>query len=70
MNIDKIIKAIAKKHGVSEAEVRKDMQSALYAAYTSASDSFTTTLQQDIPHKGIMPTPEEFIEYVAKSVKK
>lgn len=61
MNMKKIYKKIAKKHGVTPAEVERDMKEAIQAAY------FKPTLYaQCVPREGDIPTPEEFISYAAK----
>lgn len=71
MSMRKIYKQIAKKHGVTVAEVRADIQSAITAAYTepSSDNEITKAYQNRIPRKGEIPTPEEFIHYVTKVTK-
>lgn len=59
----KIYRQIAKKHGVSIAEVKCDMQDAIDAAYQNPN-----TVAQAVPRKGAVPTPDEFITHVAKRV--
>lgn len=61
----KILKKIAKEHGVTVEEVRRDMQEAINEAYKNP-----TTEAQSVPRKGDVPTPEEFIKYVADTIKK
>lgn len=59
----KIYRQIAKKHGVSVAEVKRDMQEAIDAAYQNPNSAAMT-----VPRKGAVPTPDEFIAHVAKRV--
>lgn len=47
------------------------MQAALEHAYKNApTDGVTKAYQNKVPRKGEVPTPEEFISYVATEVKK
>lgn len=59
-----IIRKIAKKHGVSVEEVRRDMQAAINAAYVNPGAAALS-----VPKKGDVPTPEEFINYCTRVVK-
>lgn len=61
MNMRKIYRKIAKKQGVSVAEVKKDMQEAIDMSFLSAN-----LYTRSIPCKGEKPTPSEFISYAAK----
>jgi len=66
-----IYRKVAKKHGVSVDEVKEEMQKALNHAYTNTSnDAVTRVCQNQVPSKGEMPTPDEFIRYAANKVKK
>lgn len=56
-----VIRKIAKQNGVSVAEVRRDMQAAIDAAYTNAN-----AVALAVPRKGEVPTPEEFIIHCAE----
>ena len=58
-----IIRKVARKHGVSVAEVRRDMQLAINAAYEKPNAAALA-----VPRKGAIPTPEEFIKYIANVV--
>lgn len=60
MNMKKIYKQIAKKHGVSVAEVKRDMQEAINAAY--AEPNFYANY---VERKNEIPTPEELIIHLA-----
>jgi len=64
MNMKKIYKAIAKKHGVTAAEVKRDMQTAIDETYkTASSHALRVHREED------KPTPEELIAHVARRVK-
>lgn len=57
---------IAKKHGVSVSEVKGDMQVAITAAYTDPGRNLINIKAQNaVPHKGDIPTNDEFVRYVA-----
>jgi len=60
----KMYREIAKKHGVTVAEVKRDMQEAINEAYISPNQS-----AQGIKRKGDIPTPNEFINHIAKKIK-
>ena len=61
MNMKKIYKKIARKHGVSVEQAKKDVQEAIDITFMSPS-----FYARSIPCKGEKPTPEEFISYVSK----
>lgn len=70
MSMRKIYRKVAKKHGVSVKEVKEEMQKALDHAYTNTpDDGVTEAYQKQVPSKGEIPTPEEFIRYAANKVK-
>ena len=70
MNERKIIRTVAKKYGISLAQVRAEIQESIRIAYEQTpTDSITAAYQNRIPRQGNIPTPEEFIAYVAKQVK-
>lgn len=70
MNMRNIYRKIAKKHGVSVAEVKRDMQAAIDYAYKNDNKPDSEkALQESIPHKGEVPTVEEFIKEVSRKVK-
>ncbi|MBQ8144682.1 MAG: hypothetical protein IJ452_06710 [Butyricicoccus sp.] len=60
MNYKKICRRIAKKYGVSEEEVRCEMQRALENA---------AALPEELVRKGSRVTAKEFIAYAAKQIK-
>jgi indole-3-glycerol phosphate synthase len=66
----KIYREVAKKHGVSVKEVKEEMQKALDHAYSNtADDGVIVAYQKQVPSKGDIPTPEEFIKYAVNKVK-
>lgn len=60
MSMRKIYREIAKKHGVSIADVKRDMQAAIDAAYIKPNRHAL-----EVSRRGDKPTPEEFIAYMA-----
>lgn len=58
MNMKKVYRRIAKEHGVTVAEVKRNIQEAINTAYVKPN-----LYAQCIPHKGEVPTIEEFIIY-------
>jgi hypothetical protein len=60
----KVYKQIARKYGVSVAEVRRDMQAAINEAYENPNAAALA-----VPKKGAIPTPEEFISHIAGKVR-
>ncbi len=72
MDINKILGQVAEADGVSIEEVKKEMQAAISAAYQNPSDDGgrTEARQKEVPCRGEIPTPEEFIRYAAWKLKK
>ena len=71
MSMRKVYREVARKNGVSVAEVKRDMQAAIDHAYTNTpNDGITGAWQNRVPRKGEIPTAEEFIRYAAKDVKR
>lgn len=72
MDINKILGQVAEADGVSIEEVKKEMQAAISAAYQNPSDDggITEARQKEVPCRGEIPTPEEFIRYAAWKLKK
>lgn len=69
MSMRKIYRQIAKKHGVSVADVKRDMQEAInYAYQNTPNDGVTGAYQNRVPRTGDIPTTEEFIRYASKRV--
>lgn len=68
MNIDEIIKQVAKVHNTTPEEVYAEMQIALDAAFQS-SDPEVQKEWAKIPFKGNHPTPEDVITYLVSQLK-
>lgn len=70
MKMKKIMKEIAREHGVTVKEVREEMQKAITEAWTNPPDDggVTAAYQRRVPCRGQVPTPEEFIRYAAKEL--
>lgn len=69
MNVKNALQAIADREGVSISEVRKEIQAAIDEGMKST-DKSVQEYWSKIPRKGMKPTPEEVINYIAKSIKK
>ena len=71
MSIAIIYEEIAKKHGVTPEEVRREMQAAITMAYTAPENDneITKAKQRQVSCKGEIPTPEEMIEYLSRKVR-
>ena len=63
----KAIIEVARKNGISVAEVRKEMEFAIDAAMKNP-DPMTKRVWDECFPNGKKPTPEEFIVYIAKKV--
>ena len=59
----KIYREIAKKHGVTVAEVKREMQETITEAYNDS--SFHARCAN---RKGESPTVDEFIDYIARKI--
>lgn len=69
MSMRKIYRKVARKYGVSVKEVKEEMQKALEYAYTNTpDDGVTEAYQKQVPSKGEIPTPDEFIRYVVNKI--
>ena len=69
MKAKSAIKQIADREGISVSEVRKEIQTAIDEGMKST-DKSVQAYWSRIPRKGTKPTPEEVINFIAKSVKK
>jgi len=69
MNVKNALQTIADREGISISEVRKEIQSAIDEGMKSTDKSVQENWSK-IPRKGVNPTPEEVINYIAKSIKK
>lgn len=63
------IEQIADREGVSVSEVRREIQAAIDEGMKST-DKSVQAYWSRIPRKGAKPTPEEVIDFIAKSIKK
>ena len=61
----KTYRQLAKKHGMSIGEIKREMQTAIDAAYQNPAPGAL-----DVPRMGDIPTVEEFINYSAKQILK
>ncbi|MCI8879291.1 MAG: hypothetical protein HFH28_01050 [Clostridiaceae bacterium] len=61
------IRATAKKRGVSEKEVRREIEKAIAQAWSDSSGK-TAAMQREVPCAGEMPTPEELIAFVMEKI--
>lgn len=62
------LKKLAKQKGISEKEVRREIEIAIAEAMKSPEPQ-AQVFWESIPHKGEQPTPEEVITYIADMVK-
>lgn len=69
MKVKKAISKVALKNGVSENEVRAEIQKVIDKCMKN-NDPKTMELWKKIPRKGKKLTPEEFIDYMAESVRR
>jgi len=65
----KAISKLARRKGVSEAEIRKEIQIAIDMGMANP-DPNARALWEEMMRKGIKPTPDEFIVYMAERVKR
>ena len=71
MSMRNIYRIIAKEHGVTVAEVKREMQAAIDYIYKKIDKSESEMIiQESIPRKNGIPTTEEFITSVAHKIKK
>ncbi len=70
MNL-KIYRQLAKKHGVAAEEIRRDMHSALNAAYEKPSRTPESIRAQSAVLRGAnVPTPEEFLRHAVREFRR
>lgn len=60
----KLARKVAKAHGVSVKEVRKESQAAIDYAYKR-----TNFYAGQVPHAGANPTPDEFVAHAARAAR-
>lgn len=68
MKAKKAITKIAAESGVTEKEVREEIQKAINEGMKSK-DPQAIELWKNCPKKGAAPTPEELIDYIVKIAK-
>lgn len=70
MSMRRILRKVARENGVTLAEVRTEIQTAIETAYQNppVDGGVIKANQQRVPRKGEIPTPEEFIRYSARQV--
>lgn len=67
--MERVITQIAQRHGVTEAEVRRDITEAIVEGIkNSQDDPVAQALWKACPCKGNIPTPEEFIFWTSSRV--
>ena len=67
----KLYRKLAKKHGVTVAEVKQDMQEAINTVYTDPDKNLINIKAQNaVPRMGDIPTPDELIRYAAAEVRR
>ena len=64
----KAIEQVAAEHGISVAEVRKEMAIAINEAFSNPDPDVQARLTK-ISRTGDRPTPEEFIVFIAEKIK-
>lgn len=64
MNMRQVYKKIAKENGISIAEVKREMQKAIEEAYKNPCGD----APNDVPCKGDIPTPDEFIKHAVLKI--
>lgn len=70
MEIQKIYEELAKKYGITAAEVEAEIQRLLTDAWLKEEKTEADRAwQEKVPRKGDVPTPEEFICFIVKSLK-
>lgn len=68
-----ILKRIADEHNTTPEEVEREMRLSIEDAYSTAratNNKEALRLQQQIPCKGEIPTPEEFIYALAEKMRR
>ncbi|MCO1604377.1 sporulation initiation factor Spo0A C-terminal domain-containing protein [Desulfosporosinus nitroreducens] len=67
----RVYRKIAKEHGVSVQEVKRDMRTAIEYAYKKPTRSESEkTIQESIACKKGVPTPKEFVTYADRELKR
>ena len=66
MDMNRIFEQIAREHGTTPEEVRREIQKSIDAAFDHPADDLAAYRLRQTPCKGKRPTPEEFIAYAAQ----
>lgn len=70
MSMRSIYRKIAKEHGVTVAEVKRDMQEAINYAYANKLKYYDVNNEvETLQNNASIPTTEEFIKYVVQKFK-
>lgn len=70
MSMRQIYRKVAKENGVSMAEVKRDMQTAINYAYEhTPDDGITVAYQNQVRRKDVIPTTDEFIRHAVCKTK-
>jgi len=67
IKMEDIFNQIAKRHGVTAAEVKRDIEAAIEAAWESDNPK-VRAFQKEIPAAGKKPTPEEMIQFLTERI--
>lgn len=66
-NNDSFFKRMAKERGITEEELKEQIQQRIIAGLNSP-DPVRRNQWEAIPHEGDIPTPEEFIHFVVEKL--
>lgn len=66
--IRKICETIARQNHTTPEQVYVEISGAIHSAYSSPQPDDVRKAQALVPHKGDIPTPEEMLVYLAKTI--
>lgn len=69
MNMEKILKKVARANGVTVKEVETEIQAAINEAWNNPSDDAAAAYQRKMPCMGEIPTPYEFIRFMVNEIR-
>ncbi|MGE4214151.1 MAG: sporulation initiation factor Spo0A C-terminal domain-containing protein [Anaerotignaceae bacterium] len=69
MSMRNIYRKIAKEHGVTVADVKRDMQEAIHYAYENKLKNYNMNEQEGLHNNASIPTAEEFIKHIVQEIK-